>query len=299
MHTKVARALFVALALSLIFWGLLLLLERPALQHPLLVEDDVLVIAHRGGAGLRPENTLLAFEHALSLGADILEFDVRATKDGALVVIHDSAVDRTTGGAGPVNSLTLEEIKELDAGYTWSGDGGWTFPWRGHGLSVPTVAEVFTAFPDARMDIEIKDFGTNIAATLCNIVRDYGRAEKTLVASLDTRTIKEFRRACPEVATSPSRSETLAFYILGLLRLEAMYLPPFETLQVPQKVGPLSFISRGFIRAAHKCSLRIYVWTVNDSSQMQNLLGKNVDGIITDYPDRLRSVLERQDGKAR
>lgn len=107
-----------------------------------------LVFAHRGGGGLIPENTLEAFVYSARMGVDVLELDVHATKDGALVVLHDASVDRTTDGRGRVNELTLDEIKKLDAGYLFSADGNQTFPFRGRGVTVPTLSEIFDALPE-------------------------------------------------------------------------------------------------------------------------------------------------------
>src|SRR5690349_592508 len=101
-----------------------------------------LVVAHRGGAALRPENTLVVFRHASDVGADILEMDLQVTADDTLVVLHDPTVDRTTNGMGPVRSLALRDAQALDAAYRWTPDGGATFPYRGQGVTIPTFAEV-------------------------------------------------------------------------------------------------------------------------------------------------------------
>ena len=107
-----------------------------------------LLIAHRGGSALAPENTLLAFQRALDWwGADILELDVQPTRDGEAVVFHDDTLDRTTDGSGPVSARTLAELKQLDAGHHFTPDGGQTFPFRGRVIGIPTLAEVLRAFP--------------------------------------------------------------------------------------------------------------------------------------------------------
>ncbi len=107
-------------------------------------------MAHRGGSRLAPENTLAAFEHATSLGVDVLEMDLRSSADGVVVAMHDDGVDRTTDGTGPVTGLTLADLKALDAGYRFSRDGGATFPHRGQGVSIPTLDEVLTAVDRGR-----------------------------------------------------------------------------------------------------------------------------------------------------
>ena len=118
-------------------------------QNPTMADNQWQVMAHRGGKQLRPENTLIAFRNAVELGVDALELDVHATRDGALVVIHDSTVDRTTDGTGAVSNFTLEEITALDAGYNWSpGADSDDNPYRGTGVTIPTLEEVLSAFPN-------------------------------------------------------------------------------------------------------------------------------------------------------
>src|SRR5699024_4611846 len=119
-------------------------------------DPEVLVIAHRGGRGLAPEGTLTAFDQAVSLGVDVLEFDTHLTKDGHLVVIHDDTVDRTTNGTGKVNELTLEEVQNLDAGYSFTDEED-EYVFRDQGVYIPTVEEVFQKYPNMRHLIELKD----------------------------------------------------------------------------------------------------------------------------------------------
>ena len=124
------------------------------------------MIAHQGGDGLWPGNTLYAFEQAAALGVDVLEMDLHITKDGVLVINHDETVDRTTDGTGTIEDMTLAELKALDAGYDWSKDGGQTFPYRGMGLTIPTLEEIFQTFPEYHMTIEIKKTTGSMAATI-------------------------------------------------------------------------------------------------------------------------------------
>ena len=157
-----------------------------------------LVIAHRGGAGLWPENTLHAFKQAQLLGVDVIEMDVRSTSDGVLVVLHDATVERTTDGKGRVGEMTLAELSRLDAGYKWSSDGGKTFPFRGQGIVVPTLQEVFTALPEMRFNIEPKQDAPSMAQPLCRLIREHRMADKVMLGSFSSTVLEEFRRECPE-----------------------------------------------------------------------------------------------------
>jgi glycerophosphoryl diester phosphodiesterase len=253
-----------------------------------------LVIAHRGGAGLWPENTVYAFERASELGVDVLELDVRASSDGQLVVIHDERVERTTDGAGAVAALTLEELKRLDAGYRWTPDGGRTFPLRARGLTVPTLAEVFERFPHARFNIEPKQETPSVVEPLCRLLRERGMTGSVLVASFRRHVMEEFRAVCPEVATSASTAEATRFLALYKTGLGNSYSPVMSALQVPEYAGSMPVLTRGFVEAAHGRGLEVHAWTINDAGDMRRLLEVGVDGIITDYPDRLLELLGRR-----
>jgi len=256
-----------------------------------------LVIAHRGGAGLWPENTLYAFQRAAAMGVDVLETDMHSTADGALVLIHDPTVDRTTNGSGRVNHLPLSRLKALDAGYYWSEDGGRSFPFRGQGITVPTVEEVFSAFPEIRVNIEIKQTRPSVAERFCRLILTFGMADRVMVASFNSSILREFRRLCPAVATSAGKSEVRLFYALSLFSPRAAFLPAgCYALQVPVFRKGLRVITKRLLSAARLRNLQVHAWTVNSGPQMARLLRLGVDGIVTDYPDRLLAILDRRPG---
>ncbi|HZI18705.1 MAG TPA: glycerophosphodiester phosphodiesterase [Pyrinomonadaceae bacterium] len=269
---------------------------EPVASHPFFAAEGARtqVIAHRGGSGLRPENTLAAFEHALALGSDIIELDVRATADGELVVMHDATVARTTDGAGAVSALTLAEIKRLDAGYRFTADGGRSFPFRGRGVAVPTLEEVLTSFPEARMVIEPKDEAGGAAAKLCEALRGRGAGGRVIVGSFRESNLEEFRRACPEVATSASTTEALRFLAAQKAGVAESLSPRVQALQVPVYFGGMRVLTRDFVERARGLNLKVHAWTVNDPEEMRRLVEAGVDGIMTDYPDRLLELTERR-----
>lgn len=271
--------------------GFLVLRARPRGDHAFFHTDSPLVIAHRGGAGLWPENTLHAFRHAAELGVDVLELDVHGTRDGHLVVIHDSTVDRTTNGTGAVKELSLAELQALDAGYAWSVDGGENFPYRDQGIRIPALAEVFSSLPRTRMLLEIKPAEPAVAKTLGQLIRDHDMTDRVLVASFDAAVMRQFRRLYPEIATSGASREVRGFYVLHLARLGRIYTPPMASLDVPEYQEGRYIATRAFVDAAHERKLHVHVWTVNEVEAMQRLLDNGVDGITTDYPDRLLQLL--------
>ena len=250
-----------------------------------------LVFAHRGGGGLFPENTLEAFDYSAKMGVDFLELDVHSTADGKLVVMHDASVDRTTDGKGKVSNLTLDQLKKLDAGYAFSNDGGKTFPFRGKGITIPTLHEIFNAFPHIKFNIEPKQAFPSITKPMCEMIREHKMTDKVIVGSFRQTAINEFRYFCPEVATSGTPAEVSEFLAMYKTGIAASYTPPMQALQVPVNAGFLNVVSKDFIEAAHRQNLQVHVWTINNPEEMRRLIEMNVDGIMTDYPDRLLEIV--------
>ena len=253
-------------------------------------DTKILVMAHRGGKGLWPENTIYGYRNALESGVDVLEIDIWRTKDNVVVVNHDERVDRTTDGRGEVRSLTLAELQALDAGYRWSLDG--TYPYRGASHTIPTLNEVLTQFPDARFNIDIKENSAELIDGLCDLIREHNAGDRVLIASFHQGALRRFRKHCPGVPTSAGKAEISRFLILSKLHLTFLYTPSFSAFQVPVHFGPITVVDPTFVDAAHSKGLEVHPWTINDLDEMRRLIAMDVDGIITDHPDRLVDVLQ-------
>ncbi len=271
-------------------------LAQPAPAHPWFApragDHNPLVFAHQGGENLWPSNTMLAFENSVALGADVLDTDMHLTKDGVLVLMHDQTVDRTTDGTGALRDLTLAEIKQLDAGYDFSTDGGQTTPFRGQDLTVPTLEELFTAFPTKRFGIEIKQTApVPTAQKFCAVIRQYHLENSVLVSSFRQENMDAFRAECPEVATSATENEVRFFYVLFRVGLSGLVTPNYNSFQVPEESGGLLILSPQFVQAAHARNVPVQPWTINDEDDLRRILSLGVDGINTDNPDRLLGLL--------
>ena len=277
-------------------YAVLALLARPRPPHPFLQGlKTPRVIAHQGGDRLWPSNTLYAFQRALELGADVLEMDLHSSSDGQLMVIHDATVDRTTDGSGVVSSMRSGELQALDAGYDWSPERqGLEFPYRDLGLEIPTLREVFEVFPQVPLNLELKQLEPSIATLLCDEIREHGRQDSVMVGSFHDQALREFRRACPEVATSAGPTEVRVLFALSKLFLGALYRPAADALQVPETQGSLQVVTPEFVANAQRKGVQVHVWTPNETADMERLLGLGVDGIITDRPDRLLRLLDRE-----
>ena len=253
--------------------------------------------AHRGASARAPENTLESFRLAVEAGAGGLELDVHMTLDGEIVVIHDPTVDRTTNGSGAVARMTLDEIRGLDAGYRFSPDGGSTYPYRGRGLRVPTLAEVYEEFPDPPVNIEIKEAQPGVEEAVLEVIREAGAVGRTLVASNRHGVVRRFRRISGgRILTAASRREIARFYLLSRLRLERLYRPAYDALQVPLDHRGTRVVTPRFLEAAHARGVRVDVWTINDPDEMRRLLDLGADGVMTDRPEELAGVLGEREG---
>jgi glycerophosphoryl diester phosphodiesterase len=250
----------------------------------------VRVIAHQGGDGLMPGNTLMALAHAHDLGADVLEFDVHATADGELVAIHDATVDRTTDGTGAIAAMSFAESQGLDAAHDWPG-GTLRPPYRGAGIHIPAVRAILAAFPSSsRFNLELKVDADAPAITLCRLLREGAAGGRVLVASMHDRTMAAFRAACPEVATSATASEVRRFLVLTRLGLRGLYRSRALALQVPRRAGGIQVLDADFVADAHALGLHVDVWTVNTREELRAMIALGVDGVITDRPDLALAV---------
>jgi glycerophosphoryl diester phosphodiesterase len=260
-------------------------------RPPYTTHEYPLFFAHRGGSVLAPENTFPAYENGLALGANVLELDINFTRDGEIVVIHDETLERTTDGTGPVSARTLDELRRLDAGYRFTPDGGATYPWRGKGVTIPTLAEVFERFPDVRVNIDIKEGDEAAITRFVELLRDRGCEERVMVGSFDGASVARFRALSEgRVATSASSPEVRNFLLRVLFRATRSLRPEYDALQVPEVYRGIRVTSRTSIRLAHELDLDVHVWTVDARPDMERLLDWGVDGVMSDRPDILAEV---------
>ena len=151
------------------------------------------ILAHRGASGDFPQSTDLAFQKALDMGADILELDVHLSKDGHIIINHDSDLSNTAGVSDDIRDLTLNEIKALDAGYMFTKDGGDTYPYRGQGLEFLTLSELIMLFPGTRLNVEMKVNDDELAEELWSVIQDNNFQGNIVVASQKDGVMDHFR----------------------------------------------------------------------------------------------------------
>ncbi len=235
------------------------------------------VLAHRGLATAAPENSLLAFAHAIAVGAEHIETDVHVSADGVAVIAHDPDLDRVAGQAVPVGQLTVAELAAVDLG---------------EGQHVPTLAEALAAFPEARFNIDLKAAGA-VAPTVAAVL-DARAEHRVLLTSFSERRRRAALRMLPEVATSASGPRFAA----ALLAASARFGPGvrgalrgLHAVQIPVRAIGLDTVSPARLRAYQRAGVEVHVWTVNEVPEIHRLLDLGVDGLVTDRADLAMEVL--------
>jgi glycerophosphoryl diester phosphodiesterase len=268
-----------------------MMLEKPFF-HSL---PRVAHVSHRGGSALAPENTLAAFRRAITLWrTDQLELDVRLSRDGVPVVIHDDRVDRTTNGAGRVRDLTVYELQALDAGFRFSPDGQST-PFRGAGVRIPTLAEVLSDSGVPAM-IDLKDSDQRAREAVTTVVAETGAADRVCLGTSSDDDARALARLAPDVALFfPQQAARL--FVAAALAGETPPQTPFDVLALPARGDGIDVVSEPVLAAARAQGHLVQVWTVDDPASMALYLDRGVDGIQTDRPDLLRAVLDRRSGR--
>lgn len=237
------------------------------------------VFGHRGNRAHAPENTLESFAQAMRLGVDALECDVHLSRDGVPVVIHDPTLDRTTDAKGAVRDRTGAELQRVDAGARFTADDGRSFPYRGTGITVPTVEEVLAASGRTPALIEIKT--VEAALPTLALIKRMGDADRVLIGSFLQEALEPFLRAgIPISASSPSLQR---LYVPALFGARPATLP-YQAMSIPRFHNGLPVPVRQFARIMRGAGGPVHVWTVNSAARARQLWRIGVSGIISDDP---------------
>ena len=254
------------------------------MSHHSFLEPMPRVIAHRGDSRNYPENTLPAFESAVRMGIDVVETDIHLTKDGVLVIWHDPTLERNTDGRGWIEDHTLEELRRFDAGYTFTQDGGKTFPFRGKGVRICTLAEALEHCPGQRFNIDLKTKCPEIVDEFIKVIREHDAVDRVVGASFHLSNLKRLRRLAPDFLTSVTTAEVVPL----LFRQKTHTLPKaFKRkiiFQIPMAAGPVKVVTPAFVKAMHQRGAVVMVWTINDEETMRRLFAMGVDSVMTDDP---------------
>ncbi|MCU1342982.1 MAG: hypothetical protein JWN92_2405 [Candidatus Acidoferrum typicum] len=240
------------------------------------------VVAHRGASGHAPENTMAAFRRAVEMGARFIETDLHLTRDARVVAMHDSTLDRTTNGHGLVDSLALTEVRALDAGSWFASPSAESFA----GERVPTLNEIlqFAKKEDVIFYLEIKSDATwGVEHAVVASLRDTGEAARVIILSFDPATLLSVNRLDQTMMTGYLCEHPSSDLVERTVRAGARQLAARGDLVTPD-----------LVKKAHHAGLQVVAWTINEPDQMRRLIAAGVDGIMSDYPDRLLRVLDEK-----
>lgn len=254
-------------------------------MHPYLTREHPLRLAHRGSRVLWPENTAVAFQGAVDLGYHYIETDVQITADGVVVVFHDPTLERTTNGVGRVDAWQWDDLRQLDAAWSFAADRG--YPLRGTGMGISRLDEVLTTWPGVNFNIDLKSPRMEWAAA--EVVRRTRRQDSVLIASFSDARIARFRRITKGIVATSAGPRAIGRALVASRIGRAAPAGPVA-YQVPYDNRALP-IRRRFIDAVHAAGAQVHVWTVNEEAVMRRMLDVGADGIITDRPDLLNGLL--------
>ena len=248
-----------------------------------------LIIPHGGGDAQFPEDTIYAYQHSIALGGDVVDADVQITADGIPVAIHDATLQRTTNGAGDVARMTYAQLATLDAGWGFERKG--TFPFRGSGITIPTIEALLEAFPNTLVTLDLKDLRTSAVAPLCTLLRKTARASDVYIGVDTAAQVDLFRALCPEVHTSGTDAERRASraareandttFVTHQLVSQPEYL---DTSGKPR-------ITADYLAFSHSRDVAVLTYVVDDPAAMRHLIELGIDGIYTRRPEVMATVL--------
>ena len=318
----------------LLLWLVLALIPRPrnyALDNPMMKEGEMpILIAHGGGNKEFPDNTLEAFYNAYSVDPRVMmETDVSITKDGVVILSHDTTLDRKTNVTGSIADWNYTDLMEqkVDFGYTnptksgklngerrhFTDDSGAekyptdvTYP---EGVSprdetvflATTLEELIVAFPENRINVEIKqsgELGLKAFAAVVDLLEKHDAFDRVVLASFHSEIYNEFKawqaegKVPAEFMYSPGTMGAATYYALHLLKLDLFFTDRMCVFQLPTEEYGFNLATESLVRSAHKHNLAVHYWTINDPEEMRHLIEIGADGIMTDYPHRLREVYE-------
>ncbi|MDO5048762.1 MAG: glycerophosphodiester phosphodiesterase [Actinomycetaceae bacterium] len=241
-----------------------------------------LVIAHRGGALLAPENSWESFENCDRLGFNLVESDAHLTSDGRVVLIHDPVLERVSDGFGPVALHTWDELQEV----TINGSA------RGPVL----LEDVLSSFPNLHLNLDAKE--EQVWKPMVDVIRAHDATDRVLIASFDSARLRRVRRYAPELQTSMGQMEVARLFLTTqtaiIKRQGRVPLPKrgIVAAQVPLNFGKIPLVTKRFVATAHRLGVAVHVWTLNEPEEIVTALDMGVDGIITDHPVLAKEIIE-------
>ena len=274
--------------------------SRPSKK--VLSYDQPVILAHRGGAGIAPENTMAAFVKSAELGVHGFEIDVRLTDDEEIIVFHDEYLDRTTDGAGKVADMTLEKLRSFELGYHFTDPNG-KQSYRGKSERVVTLRELLEEFPEMHINIDMKDSpetyeGSLLPSKLWRLIDSMNVQDRVVVTSFYDEQIDRFNLyAQNRIALGAGENEVKKAYSSFTSQFGHLYQPRADVFQIPVKSSVFRLDSPRFISFLESRNVPVHYWTIDEAETMRSLIAAGAKGIITDRPDIAVKVLSEISGK--
>lgn len=262
-----------------------------------IIEEDgrPWVIAHGGSKQLWPENTMLAFEGSAEMGVDVLEIDMRLTKDEILVCHHDNTIDRMSDGEGELETYSYEELLAFNFGEGFEDLDG-SFPYLEDTVHICKLEDVFDRYQDMYFTVEIKDNGERgirAGELLKEMVEEYQLEDRMIVACFDDETLTAFQGLKDNrIPVSTSQKEATRFVLTAKSLTGIFYAPEAVALQLPMEQYGINLERKHVIKSAHRHNMAIHYWTINKKDDMRTLIENGADGLMTDRPDIMLDLLE-------
>lgn len=330
---KVIKLLLIILAVILIIYLILILIPRSdnyKYDNAMLKDDLPILIAHGGGNKEFPDNTLEAFYNAYSVDSNVMmETDVSITKDGVVILSHDTTLDRKTNVTGNICDWNYSDLisQKVDFGYTNPTENEKLNGERVHfkdingiekfptdviypeGISsrdekvflATTLEQLITCFPNNRINVEIKqsgEWGFKALEKTLEIIKKYNAFDRVVLASFHEEIYDEYQKLQKEKEVpdifmySPATDSVTKFFVLQLLKLDLFYTDQICVFQLPMEQIGFNLATKSLVNAAHKNNIAVHYWTINEKEDMEHLISIGADGIMTDYPHRLKEVLD-------
>ncbi|RSK36923.1 glycerophosphodiester phosphodiesterase [Bhargavaea beijingensis] len=257
---------------------------------PALDYDVPIILAHRGGAGLAPENTMPAFERAAGLGAHGFEIDVHLTKDEEVIVFHDETLERTTNLDGRPGDYTLAELEDADFGFRHAGEDG-SYPFRGKAGGAVSLRRLLEDFPHLLINIDMKDApdtyeGGLLPSKLWRVIEETDARHRVVVTSFHDSQIDRFNLyARNQIALGAGEQEVRRAYLAFASGFGHLYQPRADVFQIPVRSGIFPLDLPPFVRFLGRLNIPVHYWTINDRPTMERLIAAGAKGIVTDRPD--------------
>ena len=238
-----------------------------------------------------PEDTLYAYEHSMAMGGDVVDIDVLLSADDIPIAFHDGTLQRTTNGVGNVEDKTYAQLATLDAGYNFVQNG--QHPYRGKGLTIPTVQAILETFPHSLVTLDLKDLRVAAVQPLCSLLETLHRTRDVFIGVDSAAQVLDFRKQCPEVHTSGTDADRQAMraaratndpnYVSPQIVSQPEYLPTNSTRRITAES----------LAYSHRKGVAVLTWVVDDPATMKALIGMGIDGIYTRRPDVMLAVLQQ------